>query len=139
MPIRNMFIAATAAAFCAGCASSTSTDSATADTPTSEDCFRIRNVTSWDTIGDQHLYIEALGDEHYLVTLWSRCPGLQFTQAIALTNRMGRMCPGDFGRIRFRDGGIRSDCRIENIERVSSKDEAVAIGEGREEEKKEAR
>lgn len=44
------------------------------------------------------------------------------------------MCPGDFGRITYRDGGMRSSCRIDDIERVANKEEAEALVEGRQSE-----
>jgi len=73
------------------------------------------------------------------VTLFSSCPGLRSANAIALSNSMGRMCPNDFGRITFRDAGMRSSCRIDNIEKVESKDMAVSMAETRNEAKEAGR
>ena len=39
--------------------------------------------------------------------------------------------PNDFGRITFRDAGMRSSCRIDDIVKVDSKDAAVAVVEAR--------
>jgi hypothetical protein len=96
-----------------------------------EDCFNIRQISSWDAIDRDHVYLKEGVNNHYLVTLFSSCPGLRSANAIALSNSMGRMCPNDFGRITFRDAGMRSSCRIDNIEKVESKDMAVSLVEAR--------
>jgi len=112
---------------------------ATADSETGysskEDCFNIRQISSWDAIDRDHVYLKEGVNNHYLVTLFSSCPGLRSANAIALSNSMGRMCPNDFGRITFRDAGMRSSCRIDNIEKVESKDVAVSMAAARNEAK----
>jgi hypothetical protein len=109
----------------AGCAT---TDTASAS---SDDCFNIRQVNSWSAIDRDHVYLEERGDDNYLLTLFSSCPGLKFTQVIALSNHMGRMCPNDFGRITFRDAGNVRSCRIDDVERVADKAAAIALVEAR--------
>ena len=105
------------------------------DTPPEEssrdDCFYIRNINGWDAIDRDHVYLKQGVNDHYLVTLFSSCPGLKFANAIALSNHSGRMCPNDFGSITYRDAGMARTCRIDNVERVTSKDEAVALAESR--------
>ena len=114
-----------------GCATTDSDKQATSR----DDCFNIRQITSWDAIDRDHVYLKEAGNNHYLVTLFASCPGLRSTNAIALSNQMGRMCPNDFGRITFRDAGMRSSCRIDNIEKVDSKEVAVSMAEARNEAK----
>jgi hypothetical protein len=108
---------------------------ATADSETGysskENCFNIRQISSWSAIDRDHVYLKEGVNNHYLVTLFSSCPGLRNANAIALSNSMGRMCPNDFGRITFRDAGMRSSCRIDDIEKVESKDAAVSLAEAR--------
>lgn len=111
----------------AGCAPSDTKDTASA----TDDCFYIRNVNSWDAVDRKHVYIKEGVSDHYLVTLVTSCPGLDFAKAIALSNYNGRMCPSDFGAITFRDGGMPTTCRIDNVEAVASKDEAIALAESR--------
>ena len=110
---------------------------ATADSETGysskEDCFNIRQISSWSAIDRDHVYLKEGVNNHYLVTLFSSCPGLRSANAIALSNSMGRMCPNDFGRITFRDAGMRSSCRIDDIVKVESRDAAVAVVEARKE------
>ena len=113
----------------AGCAGSDTTDGSSA----TDDCFYIRNVNGWDEIDAKHAYIKEGVSDHYLVTLVNNCRGLDYANAIALSNYNGRMCPNDFGAITFRDGGMRVTCRIDNVEAVSSKDEAIALAESRSE------
>jgi len=111
----------------AGCASTDTTP----ESASGNDCFNIRTVNNWSVIDKDHVYIEALGNDNFLLTLFSSCQGLKFTQVIALSNHMGRMCPNDFGRITYRDGGMRSSCQIDNVERVADKEEAAALVEAR--------
>jgi len=113
--------------FLAGCASTESTQ----DSASNDDCFRIRQVNSWDAIDKKHIYIKEGVSNHYLLTMFSSCPGVKYAKAIALSNHMGRVCPNDFGRITYRDAGMQSSCRIDNVERVASKDEAKALVQSR--------
>jgi len=113
----------------AGCAANESApDSAST---AGDDCFHIRQINNWSALDKDHVYLEESGNDQFLLTMFSACPGLKFAQAIALSNRMGRVCPNDFGQITYRDGGVRSSCRIDNVERVTSKEEAVALVESR--------
>jgi len=40
-------------------------------------CVSVRRISSFDAIDDGHLYIKAMGNEHYLFTLYSGCLGLR--------------------------------------------------------------
>jgi hypothetical protein len=115
--------------FFAGCAATEfAPDSASRD-----DCFNIRQINNWDAIDRDHLYVEGTrDDDKFLLSMFGSCPGIQFSQVLALSNFMGRVCPNDFGRVIYRDGRRRHECRIDNVERVTSKDEAVAMVEGKE-------
>ena len=96
-----------------------------------DDCFYIRQVNSWDAIDDKHIYIKAPVNDDYLLTMIGSCQGIRFARAIALSNQMDRICPNNFDRITYRDGGIRKSCRIGNVERVGSKDKAKELVESR--------
>lgn len=103
---------------------------ASAQDSDSGDCVNIRTISSWSALSDRHLYIKAPGAKnHYFVTLWQRCPGLQFAQALAFANHRSRLCSNDFGEIAFRDGDFPRTCLIDDIERVNSRDEAKALAE----------
>jgi len=113
--------------FISGCAATDSDKQPTSK----DDCFNIRQITSWDAIDRDHVYLKEGVSSHYLVTLLTSCPELRYANAIALSNQMGRVCPNDLGRITFRDAGMRSSCRIDNIEKVESKDVAVSMAAAR--------
>jgi len=113
----------------AGCAAN---DSAPDSASTAgDDCFQIRQINNWSAIDRKHIYLEEAGNDQFLLTMFSACPGLQYAQVIGLSDRMGRVCPNDFGRITYRDGGVRTSCGIDNVERVESKEAAVALVESR--------
>ena len=130
MRTTKLAFAMIAAVFIAGCAGTGETTAA------DEDCFRISQVRNWDAIDTKHIYIESISkDDRYLLTMFGPCPGIRFTQAIALSNPTGRVCPSDFGKITYRDSGrALASCRIDDIERVGNKDEARAIVELRKQE-----
>ena len=111
-----------------GCASTETASEASAN----RTCFNIREITSWSSIDDKHLYIEGIrSDSKYLFTMFSSCYGIDFSQVIALSNPMSRLCSNDFGRVTYRDGGRRMSCNIDNIEQVVSKADAEDIVEAR--------
>jgi hypothetical protein len=96
-----------------------------------ENCVRIRTVRNWDALDDEHLWLEANGGRQYLMTLWARCPGIRFSQVIALSNAGGRICPNDFGSVLYDDGRQPMRCQVGNVEPVGSRGEAEAIIEER--------
>ncbi len=114
-----------------GCASTGATPEDPYAMDASVDCVRIRLVRNWGAIDDKHLWLEASGRRQYLVTLWARCPGIRFTQVIALSNAGGRICPNDFGTVQFDDSGAAARCQISNVESVGSRGEAESIVEDR--------
>ncbi|MEE4163141.1 MAG: DUF6491 family protein [Woeseiaceae bacterium] len=113
-----------------GCASTETTTDPYASDP-SANCVRIRSVRNWNAIDDDHLWLEVSGKRQYLLTLWSRCPGIRYARTIALSNAGGRICPSDFGSVTFADAGTLTRCQIEDVELVGSLGEAEAIVQDR--------
>lgn len=109
-----------------GCATDTSSEDPYAMDP-SVNCVRIRSVRNWNSIDDEHIWLEVSGSRQYLLTLWARCPGIRFAQVIALSNASSRICPNDFGSVLFDDGGTTMRCQIGNVELVGSRGEAESI------------
>ena len=106
-------------------------DTEEVDEAPGSDCFHIRRINGWSYIDERHILVRASGSEQYLLTMRSSCRGVRHANAIALSNSMGRLCPNDFGRITYRDMGMRESCHIDNVERVAGKDEAEALVESR--------
>jgi len=103
-------------------------------------CVNKRNINSFDTIDDQHLYIKASGNRHYLFTMWSRCHGLRSAYGIGIKDTMSRVCSGGFGEVVYRDMTRRfQTCKIDTIETVSSKEDAKGLVEDRKRAKEEAK
>ena len=101
-------------------------------------CVNRRSINSFDAIDDQHVYIKATGNKHYLFTMQSRCFGLRDAYGIAVKDTMSRVCSKGFGEIVYRDRGRRlQSCRIDTIEAVAGKDDAMGLVEDREAEKQE--
>ena len=100
-------------------------------------CVSKRNINSFDTIDDRHLYIKATGNRHYLFTMWSRCMGLRNAYGIGIKDTMSRVCSGGFGEVVYRDFSRLQSCKIDTIEPVSSKDDAKGLVEDRKRAKEE--
>lgn len=103
-------------------------------------CVNKRNINSFDSIDDQHLYIKATGNRHYLFTMWARCYGLRNAHGIGIKDTMSRVCSGGFGEVVYRDMSRRfQTCKIDTIEAVSSKEDAKGLVEDRKRAKEEAK
>jgi hypothetical protein len=101
-------------------------------------CVNKRNINSFDAIDDQHLYIKASGQRHYLFTMWSRCFGLRNANGIGIKDTMSSVCSGGFGEVVYRDMGRQlQSCKISTIETVASKDDAKGLVEDRKRAKEE--
>ena len=94
------------------------------------ECFNIQTISSWNALSNEHHYVKGIGStNHFLLTMFTRCPGIRSTQAIAFSSHMSRLCSNDFGNVTYYDGGIPRRCRIDDIERVNSRDEAKELAE----------
>ncbi|MHC4532295.1 MAG: DUF6491 family protein [Planctomycetota bacterium] len=101
-------------------------------------CVNKRSINSFDPIDDQHLYIKATGNKHYLFTMQRRCFDLRGAYGIAVKDTMSRVCSDGFGEIVYRGRGQRLEsCRIGTIEEVASKGDARGLVEDRKAEKQE--
>ena len=94
-------------------------------------CVNKRNINSFDAIDDEHVYIKATGNNHYLFTMQRRCFGLRSAQGIGIKDTMSRVCSDGFGEIVYRDMGRVQSCRIDTIESVASKEDAKGLVEDR--------
>ena len=101
-------------------------------------CVNKRNINSFDAIDDQHIYIRATGNKHFLFTMQRRCFGLRGAHGIEVKDTMSSVCSGGFGEFVYRDIGKRLEsCRFDIIERVASKDDAKGLVEDRKQMKRE--
>ncbi len=95
-------------------------------------CVNKRNINSFDAIDDQHLYIKASGNRHFLFTMWNRCYSLRNAHGIGIKDTMSRVCSGGFGEVVYRDMSRRfQTCKIDTIETVASKEDARGLVEDR--------
>ncbi len=95
-------------------------------------CVNKRSINSFDPIDDQHVYIKATGNNHYLFTMQRRCFGLRSAYGIAVKDTMSRVCSKGFGEIVYLGRGQRLEsCRIDTIEAVAGKDDARGLVEDR--------
>ena len=90
-------------------------------------CFNRRTVDSFEGLSDKHVVIEERGNDFYLLTMRNRCSGLEDARGIGIKDTMSRICSNSFAEIIYRDMGRMERCRIGDIERVESKEEAKAL------------
>ncbi|MDH4072345.1 MAG: DUF6491 family protein [Gammaproteobacteria bacterium] len=107
----------------------------TSEEPAAEEnvCINTNMVRSFEAFDDMHVYVRQGSSQHFLLTMRSRCLGLEWAQGIAFKDTTSRICSNRFGEIVFRDRtmaqGLQS-CRIGKIERVESREAAKELVEG---------
>lgn len=106
---------------------------ASAMPPTAERaCFNSRTVRNFDAVSDRYIYLEAMSDEHYVLTMDGTCIGLRGANGIALSNPMSRVCSNDLARVSYRQFGRVETCRIRIVEQVESEEDARRLIASRE-------
>jgi hypothetical protein len=121
-------------AFAGGCATvKDEAGSGSTDADTGPVCLSDHQITSFSPVGDIYLYVEGIGDRHFLFTMERGCFGLRHANTIGIPDRVGRICSNSFDRVIYRDiaRGAES-CRILDIEAVVDREDADRIAEARE-------
>ena len=99
-------------------------------------CVSTRLIDGFDALTDEHIFIDARGNDYYLFTMKRRCIGLRSARGIAIKDPMNRVCSKGFAEVIYRDMGRDfQSCMIDTIEKVESKDAARELIKQREEEK----
>jgi len=96
-------------------------------------CINTNLVRSFEAFDDMHVYVRQGSNQHFLLTMRSRCLGLEWAQGIGFKDTTSRICSNGFGEIVFRDrtmGRGLQNCRIDMIERVESREAAKELVEG---------
>lgn len=93
-------------------------------------CFYSSAVNKFEPIDEFHLMVTAHGSKKFLLTLVDRCYDLPSTPQIVFMGNGERVC--NYTRHRIATG--RDKCTINDIEQVSSFEEAEAIAEAHQEE-----
>lgn len=96
-------------------------------------CINTNMVRSFEAFDDLHVYVRQGSNQHFLLTMRSRCVGLEWAQGIAFKDTTSRICSDGFGEIVFRDrtmGRGLQTCHIASIQRVESREAAKELVEG---------
>ena len=127
----TLMSAASLLALVAGCA--TDDHAGTADVDRSQPvCFSDYDIRSFNPVDDEFIYVEGRGDSHYLFTMQRGCIGLRSANVIGIPDQPGRICANSLDDIIYRDiARGQSSCRILDIERVNSREEARELAEAR--------
>ena len=123
--------AAALSALVAGCA--TGDRASRTDADRSEPvCFSDYDIRSFNPVDDEFIYVEGRRDSHYLFTMQRGCIGLRSANVIGIPDQPGRICANSLDDIIYRDMARgQSSCRILDIERVNSREEARELAEAR--------
>jgi hypothetical protein len=116
-----------------GAACATSDQAGRTDMDRSEPvCFSDYDIRSFNPVDDEFIYVEGRGDSHYLFTMQRGCIGLRSANVIGIPDQPGRICANSLDDIVYRDiSRGQSSCRILDIERVNSREEARELAEAR--------
>ena len=102
------------------------------DTPPSEEaCFNVRDIRSFSALDSERLYARGRRDEHFLITVYGTCFGLQSALQIAISDAIGRVCSTTSATITYRSSGRLEQCRIRQVEAVEDRDAAKELAEAR--------
>ncbi len=97
-----------------------------------EACFNVRDARSFSALDDRFVYLEGPRDEHFVLTMFPGCLGLEDSIEIAISNELGRVCSIDTAKITYRGlGGTLETCSIRRVEAVEDHAAAKALVESR--------
>lgn len=100
--------------------------------PAEETCFNVREVRNFSGLDDRYVYLETLRDEHFVLTMFPGCFGLEDAIQIAISNQLSRVCSVDTAKITYRGlGGDLESCPIRRVEAVEDRAAAEALVESR--------
>jgi hypothetical protein len=100
--------------------------------PSEEACFNVREARNFSALDDRYVYLETLRDEHFLLTMFPGCFGLESSIQIAISNQLNRVCSIDTAKITYRGiGGDPETCSIRRVEAVEDRSAAEALVEAR--------
>jgi hypothetical protein len=95
-------------------------------------CLSDYDINSFSPLYDEFIYVEGHRDAHYLFTMHRGCLGLRSANAIGIPDRPGRICSNSLDEVIYQDIATgQTSCRILDIERVGSRDEARELAEAR--------
>ena len=101
-------------------------------TPSEEACFNVREARSFSALADRFVYLEGPRDEHFVLTMFRGCLGLEDSNQIAISNDLSRVCSLDTAKITYRGvGGNLETCSIRRVEAVEDREAAKALVESR--------
>jgi hypothetical protein len=98
-----------------------------AEPPAEESCFYVREVRNFDALDDRYIYVEGTGGDHFLLTMFGVCPGLEGAFGIAISNQLDRVCSIDNAKVTYRGLGRLETCNIRKVEAVEDKAAAEAL------------
>ena len=112
-----------------GCASShqTAGEAAAASRNAPETCFNASMATSFDYIAPRYMYVTAVGDDHYLLTLAEECINLQSAMGVTIRSRFEQVCSRSEDSIVYTAFGHANYCRIVNVQQVKDRAAADAL------------
>jgi Family of unknown function (DUF6491) len=101
--------------------------------PLSEEaCFNIREARSFSALDDRYVYLEGPRDEHFVLTMFPGCFGLEDSIEIAISNQLSRVCSIDTPKITYRGlGGDLESCSVRRVDAVEDRSAAEELVESR--------
>jgi len=109
------------------CTSTQNVDTSGSGPATKEACFSVRRADSFSALHERFVYVRALGDEHYLLTLDAPHMGLPFATGITISGSFTRVCSDTGAMITYIDAGRPVLCRIVRVEAVANREAAQKL------------
>lgn len=87
-----------------------------------DDCVFVRTIDGFNVIDDQTLIIYTGPSSAYRVNLFGYCPGLRWTETIAIDSRDGMLCWPSNGHILTFEHGMKNSCPVDSVLKMAPAD-----------------
>ena len=95
-------------------------------------CIALREINAISALDERHAFAKLSASRFYLLTLDQSCRGLRSARAIAVVRSGPRICGDGTSLLSFEEPGEGlKRCRIEKMDAVANKDEALSLIESR--------
>ena len=95
-------------------------------------CVKRREINAITALDDRHAMARLSAGRLYLFTLDEACRGLRPARRVSLERPASRICGDGMSLLSFEEPGVGpTRCRIEKIDAVASKDEALELIDSR--------
>lgn len=111
----------------AGCASTKASATNGDRAAGAGDCFSANMVSSFSYLHGRYVYVDVIGNKHYLLTLANECLALRSAMNLAITSEFDTVCSDSGAAITYSSFNRMHYCRVIKVQQVQDKAAAEAL------------